>query len=71
MKKAQQEVKSTVTVNMSDIGNKPREDKDSPEHCNKGIWAVKNSVHQSMTRKVIPSFPMLFWIRASRLKWKD
>uniref|UniRef100_A0A670ZYN7 Inositol 1,4,5-trisphosphate receptor n=1 Tax=Pseudonaja textilis TaxID=8673 RepID=A0A670ZYN7_PSETE len=25
MKKAQQEVKSTVTVNMSDIGNKPRE----------------------------------------------
>uniref|UniRef100_A0A8D2JCB7 Inositol 1,4,5-trisphosphate receptor n=1 Tax=Varanus komodoensis TaxID=61221 RepID=A0A8D2JCB7_VARKO len=32
MKKAQQEVKSTVTVNMSDIGNKPREDKDSPEH---------------------------------------
>uniref|UniRef100_A0A8C6XGN9 Inositol 1,4,5-trisphosphate receptor n=1 Tax=Naja naja TaxID=35670 RepID=A0A8C6XGN9_NAJNA len=26
MKKAQQEVKSTVTVNMSDIGNKPREE---------------------------------------------
>ncbi|XP_003220443.1 inositol 1,4,5-trisphosphate receptor type 3 isoform X1 [Anolis carolinensis] len=36
MKKAQQEVKSTVTVNMSDIGNKPREDKDSPEHGSKG-----------------------------------
>ncbi|XP_062997360.1 inositol 1,4,5-trisphosphate receptor type 3 isoform X1 [Elgaria multicarinata webbii] len=36
MKKAQQEVKSTVTVNMSDIGNKPREDKDSPDHSNKG-----------------------------------
>ncbi|KAH0618796.1 hypothetical protein JD844_018273 [Phrynosoma platyrhinos] len=35
MKKAQQEVKSTVTVNMSDIGNKPREDKDSPEHGSK------------------------------------
>uniref|UniRef100_A0A7M4F8M8 Inositol 1,4,5-trisphosphate receptor n=1 Tax=Crocodylus porosus TaxID=8502 RepID=A0A7M4F8M8_CROPO len=30
MKKAQQETKSTVSVNMSDIGNKPREDKDSP-----------------------------------------
>uniref|UniRef100_A0A8C3EY50 Inositol 1,4,5-trisphosphate receptor n=1 Tax=Corvus moneduloides TaxID=1196302 RepID=A0A8C3EY50_CORMO len=28
MKKAQQETKSTVSVNMSDIGNKPREDKD-------------------------------------------
>uniref|UniRef100_A0A1W7RC34 Inositol 1,4,5-trisphosphate receptor n=1 Tax=Agkistrodon contortrix contortrix TaxID=8713 RepID=A0A1W7RC34_AGKCO len=36
MKKAQQEVKSTVTVNMSDIGNKPREDKDSPDHNSKG-----------------------------------
>ncbi|KAM6454038.1 inositol 1,4,5-trisphosphate-gated calcium channel ITPR3 isoform 2-T2 [Liasis olivaceus] len=36
MKKAQQEVKSTVTVNMSDIGNKPREDKDSPDHSSKG-----------------------------------
>uniref|UniRef100_A0A8C4UVK8 Inositol 1,4,5-trisphosphate receptor n=1 Tax=Falco tinnunculus TaxID=100819 RepID=A0A8C4UVK8_FALTI len=30
MKKAQQETKSTVSVNMSDIGNKPREDKDDP-----------------------------------------
>lgn len=38
MKKAQQEVKSTVTVNMSDIGNKPHEDKDSPDHGSKGIW---------------------------------
>lgn len=38
MKKAQQEVKSTVTVNMSDIGNKPQEDKDSPEHVSKGKW---------------------------------
>uniref|UniRef100_A0A8C6XGG3 Inositol 1,4,5-trisphosphate receptor n=1 Tax=Naja naja TaxID=35670 RepID=A0A8C6XGG3_NAJNA len=37
MKKAQQEVKSTVTVNMSDIGNKPREGKDSPDHNSKGI----------------------------------
>ncbi|KAG8132164.1 putative Inositol 145-trisphosphate receptor type 3 protein [Naja naja] len=36
MKKAQQEVKSTVTVNMSDIGNKPREGKDSPDHNSKG-----------------------------------
>ncbi|KAK9404446.1 inositol -C4-5-trisphosphate receptor type 3 [Crotalus adamanteus] len=36
MKKAQQEVKSTVTVNMNDIGNKPREDKDSPDHNSKG-----------------------------------
>ncbi|XP_063153704.1 inositol 1,4,5-trisphosphate receptor type 3 [Candoia aspera] len=35
MKKAQQEVKSTVTVNMSDIGNKPREDKESPDHSSK------------------------------------
>lgn len=40
MKKAQQEVKSTVTVNMSDIGNKPREDKDSPDHNSKGMWEV-------------------------------
>uniref|UniRef100_A0A8D2MRF9 Inositol 1,4,5-trisphosphate receptor n=1 Tax=Zonotrichia albicollis TaxID=44394 RepID=A0A8D2MRF9_ZONAL len=31
MKKAQQETKSTVSVNMSDIGNKPREDKDEPD----------------------------------------
>uniref|UniRef100_A0A7M4F504 Inositol 1,4,5-trisphosphate receptor n=1 Tax=Crocodylus porosus TaxID=8502 RepID=A0A7M4F504_CROPO len=31
MKKAQQETKSTVSVNMSDIGNKPREDKDAPD----------------------------------------
>lgn len=50
MKKAQQEVKSTVTVNMSDIGNKPREDKDSPDHGSKG--SRKISVHQSVTRKV-------------------
>uniref|UniRef100_A0A670J4A8 Inositol 1,4,5-trisphosphate receptor n=1 Tax=Podarcis muralis TaxID=64176 RepID=A0A670J4A8_PODMU len=41
MKKAQQEVKSTVTVNMSDIGNKPREDKDSPDHTSKGMWKPK------------------------------
>uniref|UniRef100_A0A8D2JDT2 Inositol 1,4,5-trisphosphate receptor n=1 Tax=Varanus komodoensis TaxID=61221 RepID=A0A8D2JDT2_VARKO len=44
MKKAQQEVKSTVTVNMSDIGNKPREDKDSPEHGNKGTSIVGKPV---------------------------
>uniref|UniRef100_A0A8C3NRM2 Inositol 1,4,5-trisphosphate receptor n=1 Tax=Cyanoderma ruficeps TaxID=181631 RepID=A0A8C3NRM2_9PASS len=31
MKKAQQETKSTVSVNMSDIGNKPREDKDEAQ----------------------------------------
>ncbi|NWT58938.1 ITPR3 protein, partial [Erythrocercus mccallii] len=36
MKKAQQETKSTVSVNMSDIGNKPREDKDEPEPGPKG-----------------------------------
>ncbi|NWZ14927.1 ITPR3 protein, partial [Agelaius phoeniceus] len=36
MKKAQQETKSTVSVNMSDIGNKPREDKDEPEPGTKG-----------------------------------
>ncbi|NWY06195.1 ITPR3 protein, partial [Nothoprocta ornata] len=36
MKKAQQETKSTVSVNMSDIGNKPREDKDEPEPGSKG-----------------------------------
>uniref|UniRef100_A0A8D0ECK9 Inositol 1,4,5-trisphosphate receptor n=1 Tax=Salvator merianae TaxID=96440 RepID=A0A8D0ECK9_SALMN len=36
MKKAQQEVKSTVTVNMNDIGNRPRDEKDSPDHGNKG-----------------------------------
>lgn len=38
MKKAQQEVKSTVTVNMSDIGHKPHDDKDSAEHGSKGMW---------------------------------
>uniref|UniRef100_A0A8D0KPI7 Inositol 1,4,5-trisphosphate receptor n=1 Tax=Salvator merianae TaxID=96440 RepID=A0A8D0KPI7_SALMN len=37
MKKAQQEVKSTVTVNMNDIGNRPRDEKDSPDHGNKGF----------------------------------
>ncbi|NXE81143.1 ITPR3 protein, partial [Cochlearius cochlearius] len=36
MKKAQQETKSTVSVNMSDIGNKPREDKDEPDPGLKG-----------------------------------
>uniref|UniRef100_A0A8C4K7G0 Inositol 1,4,5-trisphosphate receptor n=1 Tax=Dromaius novaehollandiae TaxID=8790 RepID=A0A8C4K7G0_DRONO len=36
MKKAQQETKSTVSVNMSDIGNKPREDKDEPDPGSKG-----------------------------------
>uniref|UniRef100_U3JMP8 Inositol 1,4,5-trisphosphate receptor n=1 Tax=Ficedula albicollis TaxID=59894 RepID=U3JMP8_FICAL len=36
MKKAQQETKSTVSVNMSDIGNKPREDKDEPDPGPKG-----------------------------------
>uniref|UniRef100_A0A7M4F797 Inositol 1,4,5-trisphosphate receptor n=1 Tax=Crocodylus porosus TaxID=8502 RepID=A0A7M4F797_CROPO len=36
MKKAQQETKSTVSVNMSDIGNKPREDKDAPDPGSKG-----------------------------------
>lgn len=40
MKKAQQETKSTVSVNMSDIGNKPREDKDEPEPGTKGTGAV-------------------------------
>uniref|UniRef100_A0A8C8SIL2 Inositol 1,4,5-trisphosphate receptor n=1 Tax=Pelusios castaneus TaxID=367368 RepID=A0A8C8SIL2_9SAUR len=38
MKKAQQETKSTVSVNMSDIGNKPREDKDAPDPGPKGKW---------------------------------
>ncbi|XP_020651503.3 inositol 1,4,5-trisphosphate-gated calcium channel ITPR3 [Pogona vitticeps] len=47
MKKAQQEVKSTVTVNMSDIGNKPREDKDSPEHGSK----------ERVTTFMLPSAP--------------
>ncbi|XP_068774057.1 inositol 1,4,5-trisphosphate-gated calcium channel ITPR3 isoform X1 [Struthio camelus] len=37
MKKAQQETKSTVSVNMSDIGNKPREDKDEPDPGLKGM----------------------------------
>uniref|UniRef100_A0A8C3KNQ1 Inositol 1,4,5-trisphosphate receptor n=1 Tax=Calidris pygmaea TaxID=425635 RepID=A0A8C3KNQ1_9CHAR len=36
MKKAQQETKSTVSVNMSDIGNKPREEKDEPDPGTKG-----------------------------------
>ncbi|XP_074833871.1 inositol 1,4,5-trisphosphate-gated calcium channel ITPR3 isoform X2 [Carettochelys insculpta] len=36
MKKAQQETKSTVSVNMSDIGNKPREDKDTIDPGAKG-----------------------------------
>ncbi|XP_021136777.2 inositol 1,4,5-trisphosphate receptor type 3 isoform X2 [Columba livia] len=36
MKKAQQETKSTVSVNMSDIGNKPREDKDEHDPGTKG-----------------------------------
>nr|XP_014427115.1 inositol 1,4,5-trisphosphate receptor type 3 [Pelodiscus sinensis] len=36
MKKAQQETKSTVSVNMSDIGNKPQEDKDAPDPGTKG-----------------------------------
>uniref|UniRef100_A0A452IFW6 Inositol 1,4,5-trisphosphate receptor n=2 Tax=Gopherus agassizii TaxID=38772 RepID=A0A452IFW6_9SAUR len=36
MKKAQQETKSIVSVNMSDIGNKPREDKDAPDPGTKG-----------------------------------
>uniref|UniRef100_A0A7M4F7G5 Inositol 1,4,5-trisphosphate receptor n=1 Tax=Crocodylus porosus TaxID=8502 RepID=A0A7M4F7G5_CROPO len=38
MKKAQQETKSTVSVNMSDIGNKPREDKDAPDP-GRTMWA--------------------------------
>uniref|UniRef100_A0A8C3KKS9 Inositol 1,4,5-trisphosphate receptor n=1 Tax=Calidris pygmaea TaxID=425635 RepID=A0A8C3KKS9_9CHAR len=37
MKKAQQETKSTVSVNMSDIGNKPREEKDEPDPGTKGV----------------------------------
>ncbi|XP_034623277.1 inositol 1,4,5-trisphosphate receptor type 3 isoform X1 [Trachemys scripta elegans] len=36
MKKAQQETKSIVSVNMSDLGNKPREDKDIPDPGTKG-----------------------------------
>uniref|UniRef100_A0A8D0EDW9 Inositol 1,4,5-trisphosphate receptor n=1 Tax=Salvator merianae TaxID=96440 RepID=A0A8D0EDW9_SALMN len=42
MKKAQQEVKSTVTVNMNDIGNRPRDEKDSPDHGNKGWCRIRN-----------------------------
>uniref|UniRef100_A0A8C3PEG9 Inositol 1,4,5-trisphosphate receptor n=1 Tax=Chrysemys picta bellii TaxID=8478 RepID=A0A8C3PEG9_CHRPI len=38
MKKAQQETKSIVSVNMSDIGNKPREDKDIPDPGTKALW---------------------------------
>ncbi|KFW69500.1 Inositol 1,4,5-trisphosphate receptor type 2, partial [Pygoscelis adeliae] len=40
MKKAQQETKSTVSVNMSDIGNKPREDKDEPDPGTKEPMSV-------------------------------
>ncbi|CAM5170713.1 unnamed protein product [Eretmochelys imbricata] len=36
MKKAQQETKSIVSVNMTDIGNKPQEDKDTPDPVTKG-----------------------------------
>uniref|UniRef100_A0A8C3RL92 Inositol 1,4,5-trisphosphate receptor n=1 Tax=Chelydra serpentina TaxID=8475 RepID=A0A8C3RL92_CHESE len=36
MKKAQQETKSIVSVNMTDLGNKPREDKDTPDPGTKG-----------------------------------
>uniref|UniRef100_A0A8D2JDS0 Inositol 1,4,5-trisphosphate receptor n=1 Tax=Varanus komodoensis TaxID=61221 RepID=A0A8D2JDS0_VARKO len=60
MKKAQQEVKSTVTVNMSDIGNKPREDKDSPEHGNKGTSIQMISVNflaGRVTTFMLPSAP--------------
>lgn len=38
MKKAQQETKSIVSVNMTDIGNKPQEDKDTPDPGTKGKW---------------------------------
>uniref|UniRef100_A0A8D0EEI2 Inositol 1,4,5-trisphosphate receptor n=1 Tax=Salvator merianae TaxID=96440 RepID=A0A8D0EEI2_SALMN len=43
MKKAQQEVKSTVTVNMNDIGNRPRDEKDSPDHVGPSV-CVRDSV---------------------------
>uniref|UniRef100_A0A8C6XGQ9 Inositol 1,4,5-trisphosphate receptor n=1 Tax=Naja naja TaxID=35670 RepID=A0A8C6XGQ9_NAJNA len=54
MKKAQQEVKSTVTVNMSDIGNKPREGKDSPDHNSKGISFLARSKTASRKNKESP-----------------
>uniref|UniRef100_A0A8D2MT85 Inositol 1,4,5-trisphosphate receptor n=1 Tax=Zonotrichia albicollis TaxID=44394 RepID=A0A8D2MT85_ZONAL len=48
MKKAQQETKSTVSVNMSDIGNKPREDKDEPDPGTKGMGSVPLSPQEGM-----------------------
>lgn len=50
MKKAQQETKSTVSVNMSDIGNKPREDKDEPDPGTKGTrpWPLGDPVSLSL-----------------------
>uniref|UniRef100_A0A8C4VT16 Inositol 1,4,5-trisphosphate receptor n=1 Tax=Gopherus evgoodei TaxID=1825980 RepID=A0A8C4VT16_9SAUR len=43
MKKAQQETKSIVSVNMSDIGNKPREDKDAPDSGTKGTFILSHA----------------------------
>uniref|UniRef100_A0A8C3ING9 Inositol 1,4,5-trisphosphate receptor n=1 Tax=Chrysemys picta bellii TaxID=8478 RepID=A0A8C3ING9_CHRPI len=43
MKKAQQETKSIVSVNMSDIGNKPREDKDIPDPGTKGTFMLSHA----------------------------
>uniref|UniRef100_A0A8D0EE92 Inositol 1,4,5-trisphosphate receptor n=1 Tax=Salvator merianae TaxID=96440 RepID=A0A8D0EE92_SALMN len=61
MKKAQQEVKSTVTVNMNDIGNRPRDEKDSPDHGNKGWCRIRNLSQKLTARRVttfmLPSAP--------------
>lgn len=38
MKRAQQETKSTVAVNMSDLGSQPREDREPADPTTKG-WA--------------------------------
>uniref|UniRef100_A0A670ZY25 Inositol 1,4,5-trisphosphate receptor n=1 Tax=Pseudonaja textilis TaxID=8673 RepID=A0A670ZY25_PSETE len=56
MKKAQQEVKSTVTVNMSDIGNKPREGKDSPDHNSKGMLTIQSN-YCVLTTFMLPNAP--------------
>ena len=40
MKRAQQETKSTVAVNMSDLGSQPREDREPADPTTKGQgWA--------------------------------
>uniref|UniRef100_A0A5F8HBP8 Inositol 1,4,5-trisphosphate receptor n=1 Tax=Monodelphis domestica TaxID=13616 RepID=A0A5F8HBP8_MONDO len=55
MKRAQQETKSTVTVNMNDLGSQPREDREAGDAGGKGEGAAR--ARRGLGRGELPRLP--------------